>query len=128
MTREEAKEFLPIIEAFSEGKTIQYRYKGRNIWEDDGKMKSNLNFLASTYEYRIKPESKYVPFTYEDRELFRGKWIKNKQSGDELLIVVINSNNSVSGFTNQISTVPLKDGFMYWCFLDGTPFGKLVEV
>ena len=33
MTREEAKQLLPIIQAYAEGKTIQVRYS-TNRWED----------------------------------------------------------------------------------------------
>jgi len=32
MTRDKAKEFLPIIKAFSEGKTIQYKNSMMNGW------------------------------------------------------------------------------------------------
>lgn len=52
MTRDRAKELLPIIQAFAEGKAIQARAGGsRGTWED----------LADPYwhnehEYRIKPE------------------------------------------------------------------------
>ena len=36
MTREEAKELLPIIQAFAEGKVVQYR-NNSNEWLDIGK-------------------------------------------------------------------------------------------
>lgn len=53
MTREEAKELLPIIQAYVEGKTIQFLNLD-DIWED----KDTLLFLRKPYRYRIKPELK----------------------------------------------------------------------
>ena len=60
MNRERAKELLPIIQAFAEGKAIEYRYK-------DGKWKSptisplfeDLSF-NDDIEYRIKPEPEVI--------------------------------------------------------------------
>ena len=60
MDREQAKYILPIIKAFSEGKTIQWRYiKGNtSLWWDD----NNPTFEIGDFDYRIKPEPKYRPF------------------------------------------------------------------
>lgn len=59
MDRNQAKELLPIIKAFSEEKTIQSRcIKGdTSLWYDDEDPSFDNDF-----EYRIKPESKYRPF------------------------------------------------------------------
>jgi len=60
MNRERAKELLPIIQAFAEGKAIQFRLEGLNgdhSWNDlleDERM--TVTFPAEDYEYRIKPE------------------------------------------------------------------------
>ena len=60
MDREQAKYILPIIKAFSEGKTIQWRYitGETSLWWDD----NNPTFEVDTFDYRIKPEPKYRPF------------------------------------------------------------------
>lgn len=52
MTREQAKELLPIIQAFAEGKTIQIRKHGEERYYDstNNNLKQNLDY----YEYRIK--------------------------------------------------------------------------
>ena len=55
MTREQAKELLPILKAYSEGKTIQIKSRqGNDTWGDV----PDPNFCSSldTWEYRIKPE------------------------------------------------------------------------
>ena len=51
MTREQAKTLWPIIQAFGEGKEIQYRNAGRR-WHN---ISHNTGFLEP-YEWRIKPE------------------------------------------------------------------------
>lgn len=53
MTPERAKELLPVIQAYAEGKTIQV--KAVKIWVD---IESNLLLLNGGYAYRIKPEKK----------------------------------------------------------------------
>ena len=60
MNRKEAKELMPIIQAFAEGKTIQYYDSLIDIadWEDC----ENPNFENLTYKFRIKPEPTYRPF------------------------------------------------------------------
>lgn len=60
MTREEAKEMLPIVKAFAEGRTIQLF--GRDGWTD---LYKDFIFDIS-YRYRIKPEPKYRPFKDAD--------------------------------------------------------------
>ncbi len=51
MTREQAKELLPVIEAFIDGKQVQF-LDGTKNWRDAG---DNVTFFSNV-EYRIKPE------------------------------------------------------------------------
>jgi hypothetical protein len=58
MSLQQAKELLPIITAFGEGKQIQWRHKPtaqnpNDDWRDDST--SNLQLLEHL-EYRIKPQ------------------------------------------------------------------------
>jgi len=55
MNREEAKKLLPIIQAFAEGKTIQWRDPVKDTWVDE----SVPNWNPSA-EYRIKPDPREV--------------------------------------------------------------------
>jgi len=51
MTPERAKELLPIIEAFANGKKVQWRLRKSDTWcntDDPG--------FSERFEYRIKPE------------------------------------------------------------------------
>lgn len=57
MNRKEAAELLPIIKAFSEGKTLQIRQNGSE-WMDI----ETASFTGFPSDYRIKPETTYRPF------------------------------------------------------------------
>lgn len=116
MNREQAKELLPIIQAFAEGKTIlvqediDWRYLG-----DDADF--NLNPLR----YRIKPEPKYRPFTNADecwQEMQKHQpfgWIRNKKTKEYELLQRVAPKNEV---IDQYACA-----FKRWGFADGTPFG-----
>lgn len=105
------------IVAFAEGKTIQARIKEDAwTWFDT----PNPQFGDNVYEFRIKPEPKYIPFTFEDREELRGKWIRRKSINDEIVIYNL-SKTRVNGFTWDQSLEEFE-------FLDGSPFGKLKSI
>ena len=53
MTPERAKELLPVIQAYAEGKTIQYRTNPNILFMD---LNGNPSFDGSG-EYRIKPQA-----------------------------------------------------------------------
>lgn len=57
MTRKEAKDLLPIIQAFADGKEIQYRTTDIEEWDgfEDWEVTHNPTFNTHLYEYRIKP-------------------------------------------------------------------------
>lgn len=75
-----------------------------------------------------EPEKKYVPFTWEDRNILRGKWIKNKNYNREYFIESIakDAENLVVYTSN--AELGSNDLLTYYTFLDGTPCGKEVEV
>ena len=80
MTREEAKDLLPIIQAFAEGKVIQCKSSINNEWR--GFEEPVFNGLPDNY--RIKPEPKYRPFKTQEecqQEMLKHQpfgWVKNK--------------------------------------------------
>lgn len=70
MKQSEAKDFLPLIQAWAEGKTLQYN-TGR-CWID----LEYSTFSHSASDYRIKPEPKLRPWRPEEvpvRALARSK-------------------------------------------------------
>ena len=88
MTKERAKELVPILQAFSEDKIIQQQSIGSGSWYDQ----VTPNF-SDNQNYRIKLEPKLVPFTFEDHLLFKNKWIKKKgmKSLKQIISVFLNS-------------------------------------
>ena len=122
MDRNQAKEFYPILQAFSEGKVIECRtkpssVKGTYIPNDWTEMKE-IEFWNNT-EYRVKPEQKYRPFRdakecWEEMQKHQPfGWIKT-DSGYEPIWHV----NECDDFNAT---------FKYSTFADGTPFGAKVE-
>ena len=125
MTREQAKELLPIIQAFAEGKTVQFLDGGKwaDVYETD--------FHESPVKYRIKPESKYRPFESAQEcieEMMKHEpfgWVKDKPEFGYKCSTI------TSVFTSLIKRDEAwygsKEMFQYSTFLDGYPFGIKVE-
>ena len=134
LTRKELKELLPFMQAFAEGKIIQYK-NSRGVWvETDCPLWSNYT------EYRIKPESKYRPFKNQEecwQEMHKHPdfgWVK-KISGHRNFLyimelystgIVINDVDNFGGFKNLIKTYDF--AFAKTTFADGTPFGIKEEL
>lgn len=110
MTREEAKELLPIIQALSEGKTIQFLSNGEWIDTDDPV------FARQVDNYRIKPEPKYRPFKNQEEcweEMLKHQpfgWVKNKDAQYINLLSVRGDKD----LDNLFETI---------IFIDGAPYG-----
>ena len=125
MTREEAKELLPVIKAFAEGKEIQYR-NSFNEWIDI-KKNEGLSFIKTPLDYRIKPEPKYRPFKSQEecwQEMLKHQpfgWIRNNDTQRLCNIGSIGRNNYGVVIDNSILYFDL--AFNTCNFVDGTPFG-----
>lgn len=125
MDRKQAKELLPIIQAFAEGKTIlvqediDWRYLG-----DDADF--NLNPLR----YRIKPEPKYRPFKDAEecwQEMQKHKpfgWVKDKNKEDGTYVMVTKVSDGRDDMVINGNYNWRLDGLLKcFTFADGTPFG-----
>ena len=124
MNRNQAKELLPIIKAFSEGKVIEM--KCAESWIE---IEDVCDFHSSS-TFRIKPEPKYSPFKDADecwQEMQKHQpfgWVKCKEDGSLGLITLIISEENI--FINGVgcNSERTMRGFT---FADGTPFGILEE-
>ena len=132
MTREEAKELLPIIQAFADGKKVEF-FNDVREWEDS----EYLEFSRERKRYRIKPEPKYRPFKNQEEcwnEMLKHQpfgYIKEKLSNNVVLITKISTNNLdnelyfyISNYTSHYKVGELFD---YCTFVDGAPFGVKEE-
>ena len=124
MTREEAKELLPIIQAFVAGKQIQETIEGYVGWIDTDEI--HFVYEGKKIKHRIKPEPKYRPFKNQEEcwnEMLKHQplgWLRSKRIKDIYLLITI-INNEIRIFAD----LPLYFSRAYreYEFLDGTPFG-----
>lgn len=125
MNRQQAKKLLPIIQAFAEGKTIQYCHGGVD-WVDIPPYGA-LNFSSDTSKYRIKSKSKYRPF--KDAEECWQEMLKHQPFGwlkDDVVQLYNIINIKTTGITvnNGISNCNYSfENVFNLMFFDGTPFG-----
>ena len=125
MNRKEAKQLLPIIQAFSEGKDVETKTGSGWISIE------NMSFAGNPDSYRIKPEPKYRPFRDSEecwQEMLKHQpfgWLKDKNDGHLTLITVVD-NDKMMALNGRV-------GWDFWgmmnnyVFADGTPFGVKIE-
>ena len=132
LTREEAKEMLPIIQAWADGQTVDW-YDPAIGWRLSG---FALDFDKKPNFYRIKPEPKYRPFKTRDEcwdEMHKHPdfgWVKVNVTSEYEQIVRIfdycktelcfNIANSDDDYTSEMM-------LNSYTFTDGTPFGVKKE-
>lgn len=143
MTREEAKEMLPIIQAFAEGKEIEFRSKG---FDEEWKKVNEIPGLSySSFDYRVKSEPKYRPFKNAVEcwlEMLKHQpfgWVKEKgnKPSYELLACVSENDEAPISFAVYGSvgmgiidrpSIEFNEMFNAFTFADGAPFGVKEEV
>ena len=127
MTREEAKQLLPIIQAFAEGKAIESRcIKGyKSLWYDD----EDPSF-DNDLEYRLKTEPKYRPFANAEecwQEMQKHQpfgYTYDRFNGIRDCITKV----ATAGVSYDSPTViSFEEVFDKFVFADGVPFGIKVE-
>ena len=120
MTREEAKDLLPIIQAWAEGKNIQFLSDGE--WHDI----NQADFTCYPDKYRIKPEPKYRPFRNVEecwQEMQKHQpfgWLKDRDTGGYIIISELYYEDIEISGNNGWDYVGL---MKCYTFADGTPFG-----
>lgn len=126
MDREQAKELLPIIQAFAEGKTIQSK-RINGTWIDL-EMKTALNIISlidQPQKYRIKPGPKYRSFANAEecwQEMKKHEpfgWIKASHGYFNVIGIM---NDKINFGTNN-NWLDYEYMFNMYKFIDGTAFG-----
>ena len=134
MTREEAKAFYPILQAFAEGKVIETRTDPNVV----GKGLEDMNYWTEMNEiehwnniqYRVKPEPTYRPFANAEEcwaEMLKHQpfgWVKDR-NGSKFVIENVDSRGFVEVYDE--GTCTFKEVFENRTFADGLPFGVKVE-
>ena len=127
MNRNQAKELLPIIQAYSEGKAIESRcIKGdKSLWYDD----EDPSF-DDDLEYRIKQVPTYRPFKDAEEcwlEMQKHQpfgWVKWNDVRYNIYVV---SSTSVCLINGNCANMDFAYAYQKLTFADGTPFGVKVE-
>ena len=82
MNREEAKELLPIIQAFANGGTIQFSCNMNGpYWQDMGE---SLSFKLDGDRFRIKPEPEVIYVSKHKAHIVFGKAFIHKHEREAL--------------------------------------------
>lgn len=119
MNRKETAERIKIMQAFVDGKQIQYK-------EYDGKWKDVKDPIWSCdNEYRIKPEPKYRSFNDTEecwQEMLKHQplgWIKASHGYFNIIGIMDDNIN----FDTKDNWLNYEYMFKMYKFIDGTPFG-----
>lgn len=127
MTREEAKQLLPIIQAYSKGKEIEGLYKGtKSPWFKIKDMDLNGGII-----FRIKPEPKYRPF--KDAEECWQEMLKHQPFGytfdrfNNIRDSITKVATTGVSYDSPIVVISFEEVFDRFVFADGVPFGIKVE-
>ena len=133
MDRNQAKEFYPILQAFAEGKVIEFKTKPGTISTSIPNEWTEMEEIRfwSNVEYRIKPVSKYRPFKDAEecwQEMLKHQpfgWIKGKEDEYHTFITTVDNNDDMSLSGNSgWSFIGIMNNYT---FADGTPFGMKEE-
>ena len=137
MTREEAKAFYPILQAFAEGKVIEVRTDPNVVgkgWEDMNDW-TEMNEIEhwNNIQYRVKPEPTYRPFKdakecwqemlkHQPFGVVKDKYFANYQT-HRAFACLITDGCDFCGYENET----FESCFKNLLFADDTPFGVKVE-
>jgi hypothetical protein len=132
MTREEAKAFYPILQAFAEGKVIETRTDpnvvGKGLEDMNDWTEMNEIEHWNNIQYRVKPEPTYRPFKDAEEcwaEMLEHQpfgWVKTKDKGIRLCMSGLNQKSAFTQVGHKYD-----EAFDEFTFADGTPFGVKVE-
>ena len=124
ITREQAKELLPILQAFAEGKQIQDKIEGVTDWVDTDEI--NFEYEGQKIKHRIKPEPKYRPFESQEEcwhEMLKHQplgWLRSKKCNALLWNVTSINKDDITIICDYYK---FHRAFECFEFTDGTPFG-----
>ena len=128
MKRTYTADYIKVMQAYVEGKQIQY--KDDEVWIDI----DDPDWDWHNWEYRIKPEPNYRPFRDVEecwQEMLNHRpfgWIKDKEDGHYAMVTTVDvvegekyiaiSGNNLWSFDDTMNN---------YTFSDGTPFGINIE-
>lgn len=130
MTREETRDLIAVMQAYVDGKQIQWKHIS-GMWMD-----TTEPLWDNKTSYRVKPETKYRPFKDADecwQEMLKHEpfgWVRNKfnHNGVIATIICLDSRKEFRIHTNFNHGNTSEDMINSFIFADGAPFGVKEEV
>lgn len=125
MNRKEIKSFLPILQAFADGKEIECRE------EDEWYRVLEICNEMNPQDYRIKPEPKYRPF--KNAEECWQEMLKHQPFGytydrfNNIRDCITKVATTGVSYDSPTVVISFEEVFNRFVFADGTPFGIKVE-
>jgi hypothetical protein len=131
MKREQAKQLLPIIQAYAEGKAIEFKTE-EGEWVTSAGI--NLGFRRKPEDYRIKPEPEYRPFENAEEcwaEMQKHQpfgWVVSETRKGKRYSIVEQTGQYPEGNALLCGRAWKYDEmYITFLFADGAPFGIKVE-
>ena len=128
MKRTYTADYIKVMQAYVEGKQIQY--KDDEVWIDI----DDPDWDWHNWEYRVKPEPNYRPFRDSEecwQEMQKHRpfcWIKNKNNGHYAMITKVNADFDKKHIAiSGINIWTLSETMCDYTFADGEPFGINIE-
>ena len=127
ITKELAKELLPIVTALAKGKKIQEKIEGVTDWVDTDEINLECEGKKILHRIKPKPEPKYRPFKNQAecwKAMFKQSnisWIVNKDTKIPHHISTICTD--CLRLDDGNTSVSFLDAFTHYEFPDGKPFG-----
>lgn len=112
MTPQNAREYLPLLEALADGE-LQYR-PCSDVWED---IKA-IDFVVPPYFYRRKPKPTIVPWDRESCPV--GGVVKNERNGFRYMLTCA---DDVSATVAHYGNMPYQSFLAHWTMDNGSPCG-----
>ena len=124
MKRTYTADYIKVMQAYVEGKQIQY--KDDEVWIDI----DDPDWDWHNWEYRIKPEPNYRPFRdveecWQEMQKHRPfGWIKNKNNGHYAMITKVNADFDKKHIEISGGSIwTLSETMCDYTIADGEPFG-----
>lgn len=129
------EEMITIMQAYTEGKQIEGKYKELNEWKTD----SNPTWNWYNNDYRVKEEPKCRPYESSDEMiedfckragleptsiLMPAIWLVDKYSKAKRMIISFVGDYVYTHFENRFDKWTLSELFDLLTYLDGSPVGK----
>ena len=111
---------INILNASLERKQIQYCTQSdtwENIALDGNYLNSNLDKIGLyPFKYRVKPQEKYIPFTYESIQPYKDAWIMKVDDKSLHKIISIYENYVI---VRGVANIPYNILLECYIFVDG---------